>query len=360
MDSRRAKPPGTRRATIKDVAAALNVAVSTVSNAWNRPDQLSAALRERVFETADRLGYPGPNPVARGLRKGSTGLIAILLGQPLAAAYADPITTETLEGITDGLSTTGRYGLVLVPEGAAGGLPAADGVIALGPDREDSLMSQVMRHGLPIVIVDHPQQGFVAGVGVDDEMAARGAIGHLTGLGHKRVGIVVGRLTASSEAGFATARQHAAATISRTGARLRGFRAGAEGAGLAWADIPIYVAGADTSDAGRIAGEAILTEFPKVTGVLCTGDQLAAGVVSAAKARDIPVPARLSVVGFDDSRFARAANPPLTSVRQPHTAKGRAAAMALLAQMHDEAAPPVGRMAPKIVVRGSSAPPAGK
>src|SRR4029078_5375108 len=100
MDTKRTKPAGNRRVTIKDVAAALNVAVSTVSNAYNRPDQLSPALRQRVFETADRLGYPGPTPVASGLRGGPSGLIAVLLGQPLAAAFADPVPAATLEGVT--------------------------------------------------------------------------------------------------------------------------------------------------------------------------------------------------------------------------------------------------------------------
>ena len=357
MDKRNPKPVGGRRVTIKDVASALNVAVSTVSNAYNRPDQLSAALRQRVFDTADRLGYPGPNPVARGLRKGSSGLIAVLLGQPLAAAFADPVTAATLEGITDALSESGRHGLVLVPDGPAGGLPAADGAIALCPDRDDPLLGQVTRHGQPIVIVDHPQQGFQAGIQVDDEMAARGAIGHLTGLGHKRIAIVVPGLFGGDLPGFVKTGQRASTTISRSGARLRGYQAGAEAAGLKWSDIPVYAAGANTSQAGQAAAEVILTETPKITAILCATDGLAVGALTAARARGLRVPESLSVVGFDDTPAARSANPPLTSVRQPHAAKGRAAAMALLAQLHDEPAPAVGRMAPKLVVRGSSAAP---
>src|SRR5688572_9749084 len=157
MEAQRTKPRGARRATIKDVAAELNVAVSTVSNAYNRPDQLSAALRERVFETAERLGYAGPDPAARGLRTGSTGTIAVLLGRSLAAAYADPVTAATLEGISDALGSTG-LGLVLVPESPRAGLPAADGVIALSLDLADPLVAQAARHGAPMVLVDHPAE----------------------------------------------------------------------------------------------------------------------------------------------------------------------------------------------------------
>ena len=357
MDKRSNKSIGSRRVTIKDVAAALNVAISTVSNAYNRPDQLSADLRQRVFETAERIGYPGPNPVARGLRRGSTGLIAVLLGQPLAAAFSDPVAAATLEGITNGLSEAGRHGLILVPSEPASGLPAADGVIAICPDRDDPLLSQVTRHGQPIVIVDHPQQGFQAAISVDDEMGARGAIGHATGLGHKRIAILVDGLLGVDAPGLVSGRKREGSTISRTDARLRGYRAGAEAAGLKWADIPVYAAGADSVEAGQAAADAVLTAMPKTTAILCGTDRLAIGVLAAARARDLRVPDQITVVGFDDTPLARTSNPPLTSVRQPHAAKGRAAAMALLAQLHDEPAPAAGRMAPKLVVRGSSAAP---
>ncbi|WP_027482021.1 LacI family DNA-binding transcriptional regulator, partial [Deinococcus pimensis] len=69
------KPPGprARRATLKDVAREVGVSPATVSNAYNRPDQLSPALRERILETARELGYSGPDPLARGLRRGRSG-----------------------------------------------------------------------------------------------------------------------------------------------------------------------------------------------------------------------------------------------------------------------------------------------
>lgn len=69
------------RVTISDVAAALGVAVSTVSNAYNRPDQLSAQLRERILATAVELGYPGPDPVARGLRRQRAGAAGVLFAE---------------------------------------------------------------------------------------------------------------------------------------------------------------------------------------------------------------------------------------------------------------------------------------
>ena len=91
---------GERRATLKEVAAELGVAPSTVSNAYNRPDQLSAALRERVFETARRLGYPGPDPLARGLRRRRAGAIGVLYDNRLSYAFADPAEVLFLQGVS--------------------------------------------------------------------------------------------------------------------------------------------------------------------------------------------------------------------------------------------------------------------
>jgi len=80
-----------RPATLASLAAELGVSRTTVSNAYNRPDQLSPELRRRVLETARRLGYPGPDPVARSLRTRKAGAVGVLLTENLAYAFRDPI-----------------------------------------------------------------------------------------------------------------------------------------------------------------------------------------------------------------------------------------------------------------------------
>src|SRR5690606_15894864 len=90
--------PG-RRVTIKDVAAALGVAQSTVSNAYNRPDQLSAELRERVLATAEAMGYQGPDPAARSLRRGVSNVIGVVYPSELSYAFTDPAAALFIEGI---------------------------------------------------------------------------------------------------------------------------------------------------------------------------------------------------------------------------------------------------------------------
>src|ERR1700742_2448613 len=112
------------RLTLDSVAAAAGVSRMTVSNAYNRPDQLAAATREHVLETARRLGYAGPDPAAASLRLGRTGTVGVVLTERLPYAFADPGLIQILHGIATELSEAGNA-LLLVP--------------AYGPDGESLL-----------------------------------------------------------------------------------------------------------------------------------------------------------------------------------------------------------------------------
>src|SRR3954453_17374605 len=112
-----APPPNT--VTLADVAAHLGVSRTTVSNAYNRPDQLSRKLRDRVLAAATDLGYTGPDPMARGLRRGRTGSLGLVFDQPLTYAFTDPAAAPFLTGMAAGL---GEHGAALsivprMPEG---------------------------------------------------------------------------------------------------------------------------------------------------------------------------------------------------------------------------------------------------
>ena len=107
-------PRTTDRVTLATVADAVGVSRMTVSNAYNRPDQLSPELRERVLAAAQELGYSGPNPVARTLSRGETGSVGLVLDYPLTQAFTDPATVEFLHGVAAGCEERAR-GLSLVP-----------------------------------------------------------------------------------------------------------------------------------------------------------------------------------------------------------------------------------------------------
>jgi DNA-binding LacI/PurR family transcriptional regulator len=190
----------------------------TVSNAYNRPDQLSAALRERVFETARRLGYAGPDPVARSLRRQKTNVVGVLYSNPLSYAFDDAAAVLFLRGVTAATEAFGR-GLLLVPgsmgtpedRGSAAGEAAVDGFVVYSMAYDDPLVEAALRRQLPTVTADQPRREGVPFVGIDDEAAARAVAEHLVGLGHERYGVVSFALAADGRAGIAdVARQRAA------------------------------------------------------------------------------------------------------------------------------------------------------
>src|SRR3954462_11141746 len=98
------------RVTLLTVARAVGVSPTTVSNAYNRPHKLSPALRERVLGAARDLGYPGPDPAARSLRRGRAGSIGLLFGEALTYAFQDPAAVDFLRGLAEG---TARHNTVL-------------------------------------------------------------------------------------------------------------------------------------------------------------------------------------------------------------------------------------------------------
>merc|ERR1711969_31265 len=115
-------PAPRRRATLASLAAELKVSRTTVSNAYNRPDQLSAELRERVLSTAKALGYPGPDPVARSLRTRKAGAVGLVITEPLNYSFRDPAALDFVAGLAESCEAVGQ-GLLLV---------------AVGPDRSVS------------------------------------------------------------------------------------------------------------------------------------------------------------------------------------------------------------------------------
>src|SRR4028118_436029 len=110
-----------RRVTLARIAEELDVSAMTVSNAYNHPDRLSGVLRDRIFETAGRLGYNGPDPVGRSLRRQKTDVVGVLYSNPLSYAFADPAAVAFMGGLSS-VTEGADLGLLLVP--AAG--PASE------------------------------------------------------------------------------------------------------------------------------------------------------------------------------------------------------------------------------------------
>src|SRR5919205_1015529 len=120
MSKNEAAEPHSGRVTLLALAQDLGVSRATVSNAYNRPDQLSPALRERILTRAAELGFPGPDPMARGLRRGRVGAVGVLVDEGLAYAFSDPTAVLFLDGLARELEADG-LGLLLHAAHAAGG-----------------------------------------------------------------------------------------------------------------------------------------------------------------------------------------------------------------------------------------------
>jgi DNA-binding LacI/PurR family transcriptional regulator len=352
-----------RRATLKEVASELGVSPATVSNAYNRPDQLSPVLRERVFEAARRLGYPGPDPMARGLRRRRAGAVGVLYEDRLSYAFADPAAVLFLQGVSVATEEAG-LGLLLLsgapgeernPEAISGAV--VDGFVVYSMSDKDPLVDAALERRLPVVLVDQPSIGKLPFVGIDDEGAARAAAEHLVDLGHRRFGVVSFALAPEPSGGLAGANRQEAATYSLTRSRLRGYAMAIEAAGLSWVDVPVYEHFGNVPEEGRKAAESLLAQEPRPTAILALSDQLALGALDVARRLDLSVPEDVSVVGFDDVPDAARATPPLTTVHQPHVEKGLLAGRLLIAQLRDEELPSPELLPTRLVVRGSTAPP---
>jgi DNA-binding LacI/PurR family transcriptional regulator len=356
---------GGRRVTLARIAAELDVSAMTVSNAYNHPDRLSGALRERIFETAGRLGYHGPDPVGRSLRRQRTDVVGVLYSNPLSYAFDDPAAVSFLSGLSS-VTEGADLGLLLVP--AAGGASgkrdpraaaqaAVDGFVIYSMSDGEPLFAAALGRRLPAVVVDQPFKEGVPFVGVDDEAAARTAAGHLLDLGHERFAVVSFALSPDARDGMADpARQERAAfRVSRM--RLRGYRAALEEAGLPWSTVPVYECPGSSREYGQRAAEALLRPEHGPTAILASSDQLALGVIARAKELRLSVPEDVSVVGFDDIPAAAGADPPLTTVHQDHAEKGLLAGRMLLSRLREEDGPAAGPLATALVVRGSTSPP---
>jgi DNA-binding LacI/PurR family transcriptional regulator len=341
------------RVTLQTIADALGVSRTTVSNAYNRPDQLAPELREKVLEKATELGYAGPDPAARRLRSGLRGAIGLMFSERLSYAFTDPGAVGFLQGLTEATEAKG-FELLLLP-GMRGEhrevVSVRDAVVGAFclycmPDGHPAVKAAHDRR-LPVVIVDEPRSPGGFFVGIDDREGARLAAAHVAALGHEHIAIVADRLVDDYGEGLAGPERIAMSNCKVARERVGGYLAGADGA----APVVVYEALANFPECGERAATALLELSPRPTAILCASDVLAFGVIDALRARGLDVPGDVSVTGFDD--VPAAAQSGLTTIRQPLVDKGREAGRLLLEPGTErEVILPV-----ELVARGSTGPP---
>ena len=339
------------RPTLQSVAKAAGVSPMTVSNAFNRPDQCSTDTREKVLKVARELGYAGPDPAARSLRRGRTDTVGVLLTERLPYVFTDPGMVAFLHGLATTLADAGQALLLLPVEGNAEHAHVRNAIVdafvlaSLLPD--DPAVADVLERRLPVVSWGQPRLPGVPRVGVDNARAAAKAARHLLDLGHRRFAVV----TLGADAGPAAGDEQRVRGVHRaTAERVGGFTRQLRAAGVT--DVHVFEASSHTRAAGAEAVAQAL-ETGVATAVFAVTDVLALGVLDAAVARDVAVPAQLSVVGFDDIVEAAASVPPLTTVSQSLFEQGGLAAQAVLDQLAGRQ-PKSRPIHSEVVVRGST------
>ena len=313
-----------RRPSVKDVAERAQVSLGTVSNVLNRPDRVSAGTRERVERAMADLGFV-LNESARQLRMGRSNTFAYVM-----LDATNPFFTDVARGIelaaekadlslflcnSDGRDSRESAHLAHLQQ------QRVDGILITPVDPEAPGLTRIIEQGTPLVIVDRANAtGAFCSVTVDDRLGGRMAVEHLVDRGHTRVAYVGGPTT-----------------IGQVRERWEGARAAWHDAGLAESDLVHVETETLSVEEGRVAGERIagLPRRSRPSAVFCANDLVALGLLQQVVSTGQRVPDDLAIVGYDDIAFAAGAAVPLTSVRQPRQALGRAAAELLIDEVNN-------------------------
>lgn len=338
--------------TIKTVAKAVGVSPSTVSNAYNKPGQLSQALRERILATAKELGYAGPDAAARTLRSGRAGSIGVLFTDRLSYAFSDPFAVGFLAGVAAEAERTSTS-LLLMPVSDPDDEPAAvavrqaaiDGAVVFCVEKGHPALETLRARNIPVASTDrHDEDPAARWVAIDERAAAASVGTHLTRLGHEQIAILVDTNRPAGQ--HAEVIERAAVNCIDCDLRIDGLIGALPGA-----EIRIVSGGHNAVASGRAAAELLLDAQDRPTAIVGLSDVLALGAIEAMRTRGLTPGRDISVTGFDDIPPAAAAG--LTTVRQPIAEKGRLAARQLL---DPEAIEPQILLPTELVVRSSTGP----
>ncbi|NEA56847.1 LacI family transcriptional regulator [Streptomyces sp. SID13666] len=331
----------TRR--LATVAKKVGVSEATVSRVLNGKPGVSDATRAAVLTALDVLGYERPTQL-RGERARLVGLVLPELSNPIFPAFAEVVggalaqqgftpvlCTQTVGGVSEA-----DYVELLLQQHVSGAI-FFGGLYAQAESSHEHY-ARLAERNLPTVLMnaaiddlDFPR------VSCDDAVAVEQGMTHLASLGHERIGLILGPPDhVPSRRKLAAARRW----IGQRGGELP--------------DTAVEHA-LFTLEGGQAAASRLIQRG--VTAVICASDPIALGAIRSARRRGLSVPQDFSVIGYDDSMFMNCIDPPLTTVRQPIEAMGRAAVDLLSGQIsgtpvdHDELL-----FEPELVVRGSTGP----
>ena len=299
--------PNTCQGSIKDVARLAGVSIATVSRCMNYPEKVSEKTRLKVQQAVVATGY-SPNTLAQSFRRGKTNIVMVVL-----PSVGDPFFSAVMRGIRIAASAQGysvifedtqfnemtddELGTVLVSN-------QVDGLILLASISPfgNEILSAKTKANLPVVIgcetVSPELSGFPS-VHIDNVSAAREATKYLISQGHERIAMICGQ-----------------ASSLLTKDREDGYRIAMKESRLSIKDG--WVINGDLSISGaRKATRSLMSHATRPTAIFCANDEMAIGCIHEIKSNGFRVPQDISVLGFDDIRYAEVTDPPLTTISQP-------------------------------------------
>ena len=333
-----------RATSIRQVARQAGVSIATVSRALTTPDKVSEKTLKKVLAQVERSRYK-PNLLARNFRSKRAYSVVVLVPN-----IANPFFAEIIRGIEQVAQQHGYAVLLGDTEGREDreayyvGLVEtrqADGLIQLHPRLPKAARGANGTIDIPLVnACEYIEDAPCPRVGIDNTAAAREMTAYLLGLGHRRIGVILGPDSSPL-----------------TSDRLRGYKLGLRSAKIP-ADDALIAQGDFTMSSGSVAAEQLFKVKQPPTAIFCFNDEMALGAIRYLKSTGRSVPQDVSVVGFDDIEFASFCDPPLTTIEQPTREIGNKA-MSLLFDMLNGGQPePTMHTLPiKLIVRDSAAPP---
>jgi len=291
---------------IREVAKLAGVSTGTVSRILNDHPSVTNELRARVTAIIKDLGYT-PDPSARSMRGKVSRLIGIVIPD-----LTNPFFAELVQSAEQAAANHGYNIIVMTSFDHAA--KEADRIKQLTSRKVDGIMlvpsndfhTLKLPKGLPIVVVDRLMPGY-SGIAADHRNGVGLGVEHLLQLGHRRIGFISGP-------------GHSVPANDR----LRGYldaieQAGEQADGTRMAGPPLIAEAAFDYESGRSAGNYLLARArnERPTAIFASSDQQAIGCMRAAHDLGIPIPAALSILGFDGIPLASMTTPRLTTVKQP-------------------------------------------
>ncbi|MEV6970873.1 LacI family DNA-binding transcriptional regulator [Hamadaea sp. NPDC051192] len=326
-------------ATIRDVARASGVHISTVSRAFSAPQLVNPETRSKVLETAEKLGYR-PNRAARALITGRThniGLIVADIANPFFPPLIKAAERESRHRDYHVFVADSNEDPAVEEELVRALAKQVDGILLVSPRLANSVIEGLSRE-VALVVVNRQVPGLPSVV-MDVSQGARSAIEHLAELGHRSIGYLGGPRGSWTNREIRRAATAAARTLGGPGDPV---------------EVTALGPNAPTGDGGLIAAEQV--HRAGFTAVLAYNDLMAIGLIEGLATLGVRVPQDVSVVGIDDIALSRLTRPGLTTVANPTAAAGRAAVDMLLQHGDDRRTTGQITLATELVIRDSTGP----